>query len=198
MIYTIHMYLCWQEQVEAPEIEASASAALQNPVPGIGSQPFLRPAADSGLVDSVNKKQEYDNPYFEPQYGFPTEEDAEEEQVESYTPRFNQNLNGNKYVHAAFRCSFFHHPSYVRVMDVLILPSIFAWTCVCVIKISCDLLLVSGLSGLYVPAAWGSQESLMERETRKTAPPIPPSPTAAMMDLVDLCLLPVRINQVLV
>ncbi|XP_027871573.1 MAP kinase-activating death domain protein isoform X13 [Xiphophorus couchianus] len=84
------------EQVEAPEIEASASAALQNPVPGIGSQPFLRPAADSGLVDSVNKKQEYDNPYFEPQYGFPTEEDAEEEQVESYTPRFNQNLNGNK------------------------------------------------------------------------------------------------------
>ncbi|XP_032415975.1 MAP kinase-activating death domain protein isoform X14 [Xiphophorus hellerii] len=84
------------EQAEAPEIEASASAALQNPVPGIGSQPFLRPAADSGLVDSVNKKQEYDNPYFEPQYGFPTEEDAEEEQVESYTPRFNQNLNGNK------------------------------------------------------------------------------------------------------
>ncbi|MEQ2269366.1 hypothetical protein XENORESO_003608, partial [Xenotaenia resolanae] len=84
------------EQAEAPEIEASASAALQNPVPGLGTQPFLRPAPDAGLADSVNKKQEYDNPYFEPQYGFPTEEDAEEEQVESYTPRFNQNLNGNK------------------------------------------------------------------------------------------------------
>ncbi|XP_035991891.1 MAP kinase-activating death domain protein isoform X18 [Fundulus heteroclitus] len=84
------------EQVEAPEIEASASAALQNPVPGLGSQPFLRPPADAGLVDPANKKQEYDNPYFEPQYGFPTEEDTEEEQVESYTPRFNQNLNGNK------------------------------------------------------------------------------------------------------
>ncbi|XP_038126541.1 MAP kinase-activating death domain protein isoform X25 [Cyprinodon tularosa] len=84
------------EQSEAPEIEASASAALQNPVPVLGSQPFLRPAADVGLVDSANKKQEYDNPYFEPQYGFPTEEDAEEEQVETYTPRFNQNLNGNK------------------------------------------------------------------------------------------------------
>uniref|UniRef100_A0A3Q2GPH1 MAP kinase-activating death domain protein n=1 Tax=Cyprinodon variegatus TaxID=28743 RepID=A0A3Q2GPH1_CYPVA len=83
-------------QSEAPEIEASASAALQNPVPVLGSQPFLRPAADVGLVDSANKKQEYDNPYFEPQYGFPTEEDAEEEQVETYTPRFNQNLNGNK------------------------------------------------------------------------------------------------------
>uniref|UniRef100_A0AAQ6AJ91 MAP kinase-activating death domain protein n=1 Tax=Amphiprion ocellaris TaxID=80972 RepID=A0AAQ6AJ91_AMPOC len=44
-----------------------------------------------------NKKQEYDNPYFEPQYGFPSEDDPDaEEQVESYTPRFNQNLNGNK------------------------------------------------------------------------------------------------------
>ncbi|XP_061595059.1 MAP kinase-activating death domain protein isoform X31 [Cololabis saira] len=80
-----------------PEIEASASAALQNPVPGLGSQPFLRPAVDAGLVDPANKKQEYDNPYFEPQYGFPSEDDPDaEEQVESYTPRFNQNLNGNK------------------------------------------------------------------------------------------------------
>uniref|UniRef100_A0A7N6C636 MAP kinase-activating death domain protein n=1 Tax=Anabas testudineus TaxID=64144 RepID=A0A7N6C636_ANATE len=86
-----------QGQGEAPEIEASASAALQNPIPGLGSQPFLRPTADAGLVDPANKKQEYDNPYFEPQYGFPSEDDPDaEEQVESYTPRFNQNLNGNK------------------------------------------------------------------------------------------------------
>ncbi|XP_073321033.1 MAP kinase-activating death domain protein isoform X2 [Pagrus major] len=85
------------EQGEAPEIEASASAALQNPVPALASQPFLRPTADTGLVDPANKKQEYDNPYFEPQYGFPSEDDPDaEEQVESYTPRFNQNLNGNK------------------------------------------------------------------------------------------------------
>uniref|UniRef100_A0A673CZK9 MAP kinase-activating death domain protein n=1 Tax=Sphaeramia orbicularis TaxID=375764 RepID=A0A673CZK9_9TELE len=85
------------EQVEPAEIEASASAALQNPVPGLGAQPFLRPPSDAGLVDPANKKQEYDNPYFEPQYGFPTEDDPDaEEQVESYTPRFNQNLNGNK------------------------------------------------------------------------------------------------------
>ncbi|XP_037547835.1 MAP kinase-activating death domain protein isoform X9 [Nematolebias whitei] len=87
------------DQGEAPEIEASASVALQNPVPGlgIGSQPFLRHAADTGLVESTNKKQEYDNPYFEPQYGFPSEDDPDaEEQVETYTPRFNQNLNGNK------------------------------------------------------------------------------------------------------
>lgn len=89
----------FQEQGEAPEIEASASAALQNPIPGMGSQPFLRPTADAGPVEPANKKQEYDNPYFEPQYGFPSEDDPDaEEQVESYTPRFNQNLNGNKCV----------------------------------------------------------------------------------------------------
>ncbi|CAK6974918.1 MAP kinase-activating death domain protein isoform X3 [Scomber scombrus] len=85
------------EQGEAPEIEAIAGAAIQNPVPVLGSQPFLRATADAGLVDPANKKQEYDNPYFEPQYGFPSEDDPDaEEQVESYTPRFNQNLNGNK------------------------------------------------------------------------------------------------------
>lgn len=76
-------------------MEASASAALQNPAPALGSQPFLRPAADP---EPAGKKQEYDNPYFEPQYGFPSEDDPEEEHVESYTPRFNQNLNGNKCV----------------------------------------------------------------------------------------------------
>ncbi|XP_046898680.1 MAP kinase-activating death domain protein isoform X7 [Hypomesus transpacificus] len=85
------------EQTEQGEMEASASAALQNPVPVLGGPPFSRPTPDSTAVDSVTKKREYDNPYFEPQYGFPAEEDPEsEEQEESYTPRFNQNLNGNK------------------------------------------------------------------------------------------------------
>uniref|UniRef100_A0A8C7X7N0 MAP kinase-activating death domain protein n=1 Tax=Oryzias sinensis TaxID=183150 RepID=A0A8C7X7N0_9TELE len=75
----------------------SASAAVQNPVPGLSGEQFVRPVADAGLIDSANKKQEYDNPYFEPQYGFPSEDDPDaEEQVESYTPRFIQNLNGNK------------------------------------------------------------------------------------------------------
>lgn len=47
----------------------------------------------------MSKKREYDNPYFEPQYGFPAEEEADsEEQEESYTPRFHQNINGSKYV----------------------------------------------------------------------------------------------------
>ncbi|XP_061671182.1 MAP kinase-activating death domain protein isoform X3 [Syngnathoides biaculeatus] len=68
-----------------------------NPVIGVTTQPSLRSGIETGLVDQTIKKREYDNPYFEPQYGFPTEDDPDtEEQVESYTPRFNQNLNGKK------------------------------------------------------------------------------------------------------
>uniref|UniRef100_A0AAY4DLG1 MAP kinase-activating death domain protein n=1 Tax=Denticeps clupeoides TaxID=299321 RepID=A0AAY4DLG1_9TELE len=82
---------------EPGEMEASASAVLQNSVPGLAVPPFTRPTPDPVPMDAANKKKEYDNPYFEPQYGFPTDDDADnEEQEESYTPRFNQNLNGNK------------------------------------------------------------------------------------------------------
>ncbi|XP_052317920.1 MAP kinase-activating death domain protein isoform X4 [Oncorhynchus keta] len=85
------------EQAEPVEMEALASAALQNPVPGLGVPTFSRPPPDAAPVGPANKKGEYDNPYFEPQYGFPAEEDPEaEDQEETYTPRFNQNLNGNK------------------------------------------------------------------------------------------------------
>uniref|UniRef100_A0A4W5KUF2 MAP kinase-activating death domain protein n=1 Tax=Hucho hucho TaxID=62062 RepID=A0A4W5KUF2_9TELE len=85
------------EQVEPVEMEALASAALQNPVPGLGAVPFSRPPPDATPGGPANKKGEYDNPYFEPQYGFPAEEDPEaEDQEETYTHRFNQNLNGNK------------------------------------------------------------------------------------------------------
>ncbi|KAK7170422.1 hypothetical protein R3I94_000592 [Phoxinus phoxinus] len=84
------------EQKE-PAVEVTTSVPIQNSVPGLGAPPFTRPGPDPVPVDTGNKKREYDNPYFEPQYGFPTEEDAEaDEQEESYTPRFNQNLNGNK------------------------------------------------------------------------------------------------------
>ncbi|XP_056121397.1 MAP kinase-activating death domain protein isoform X40 [Rhinichthys klamathensis goyatoka] len=85
------------EQKEPVDVEATTSVPIKNSVPGLGAPPFTRPGPDPVPVDPGNKKREYDNPYFEPQYGFPTEEDAEaDEQEESYTPRFNQNLNGNK------------------------------------------------------------------------------------------------------
>uniref|UniRef100_A0A8B9RMZ0 MAP kinase-activating death domain protein n=1 Tax=Astyanax mexicanus TaxID=7994 RepID=A0A8B9RMZ0_ASTMX len=86
-----------QGATEAVELEASATAALQNSVPGLVPPPFTRPVPEPTPADLANKKREYDNPYFEPQYGFPAEEEADsEEQEESYTPRFNQNINGNK------------------------------------------------------------------------------------------------------
>uniref|UniRef100_A0A8C2I6V0 MAP kinase-activating death domain protein n=1 Tax=Cyprinus carpio TaxID=7962 RepID=A0A8C2I6V0_CYPCA len=85
------------EQKEPAEVEATAGMTLPNSVPGLGAPPFTRLTPDPVPVDPANKKREYDNPYFEPQYGFPSEEDTEaDEQEESYTPRFNQNLNGNK------------------------------------------------------------------------------------------------------
>uniref|UniRef100_A0A8C7GXC3 MAP kinase-activating death domain protein n=1 Tax=Oncorhynchus kisutch TaxID=8019 RepID=A0A8C7GXC3_ONCKI len=85
------------EQAEPVEMEALASTALQNPVPGLGAPPFSRPPPDAAPVGPANKKGEYDNPYFEPQYGFPAEEDPEaEDQEETYTPRFNQNLNAQR------------------------------------------------------------------------------------------------------
>uniref|UniRef100_A0A8C1FSJ1 MAP kinase-activating death domain protein n=1 Tax=Cyprinus carpio carpio TaxID=630221 RepID=A0A8C1FSJ1_CYPCA len=82
---------------EPAEVEATEGMTLPNSVPGLGAPPFTRLPPDPVPVDPANKKREYDNPYFEPQYGFPSEEDTEaDEQEESYTPRFNQNLNGNK------------------------------------------------------------------------------------------------------
>nr|XP_009301571.1 MAP kinase-activating death domain protein isoform X36 [Danio rerio] len=85
------------EQKEPVEVEPIANVTYPSSAPVLGPPPFTRPTPDPTLVDPANKKREYDNPYFEPQYGFPTEEDAEtDEQEESYTPRFNQNLNGNK------------------------------------------------------------------------------------------------------
>ncbi|XP_027434041.1 MAP kinase-activating death domain protein isoform X17 [Zalophus californianus] len=41
------------------------------------------------------RQRTYDNPYFEPQYGLPPEED-DDEQGESYTPRFSQHVNGSR------------------------------------------------------------------------------------------------------
>ncbi|XP_041845742.1 MAP kinase-activating death domain protein isoform X12 [Melanotaenia boesemani] len=65
------------EQAEVLEMEASASVALQNPVPGLGSQPFLRPSADAGLVDAANKKQETQRPLRPSSLRLPGESDGE-------------------------------------------------------------------------------------------------------------------------
>ncbi|XP_063145796.1 MAP kinase-activating death domain protein isoform X17 [Candoia aspera] len=94
------------ESVDSAEIEEKMVAGFSNHLSSLPLQPnFPKMAVDHRESESPSfslsstegmvKKREYDNPYFEPQYGFPTEEE-EDEQEESYTPKFNQNLNGNR------------------------------------------------------------------------------------------------------
>ncbi|XP_032919370.1 MAP kinase-activating death domain protein isoform X24 [Catharus ustulatus] len=95
-----------QEAADSAEIEEKLAAGFSNHLSSLPLQPnFPKISLDrresdiaAGSLSSsegVVRKREYDNPYFEPQYGFPTE-DEDDEQEESYTPRFNQNLNGSR------------------------------------------------------------------------------------------------------
>ncbi|XP_065542549.1 MAP kinase-activating death domain protein isoform X4 [Lathamus discolor] len=95
-----------QESADAAEMEEKLVAGFTSHLPSLSLQPsFPKISLDRRESDSaagsmsssegVVRKREYDNPYFEPQYGFPTE-DEDDEQEESYTPRFNQNLNGSR------------------------------------------------------------------------------------------------------
>ncbi|XP_068256329.1 MAP kinase-activating death domain protein isoform X9 [Nyctibius grandis] len=95
-----------QESADSAEMEEKLVAGFSNHLPSLPLQPsFPKISLDRRESDSaagsmsssegVVRKREYDNPYFEPQYGFPTE-DEDDEQEESYTPRFNQNLNGSR------------------------------------------------------------------------------------------------------
>lgn len=96
-----------QESANSAEIEDKLVSGFSNHLPSLRLQPSFpkisldRHESDStsgsmSCLEGVVKKQEYDNPYFEPQYGFPMEDDDEQE--ESYTPRFNQNLSGSRRV----------------------------------------------------------------------------------------------------
>ncbi|XP_053835176.1 MAP kinase-activating death domain protein isoform X3 [Vidua macroura] len=95
-----------QEAADSAEIEEKLAAGFSNHLSSLPLQSsFPKISLDrresdiaAGSISSsegVVRKREYDNPYFEPQYGFPTE-DEDDEQEESYTPRFNQNLNGSR------------------------------------------------------------------------------------------------------
>ncbi|KAM7041903.1 MAP kinase-activating death domain protein isoform 3-T4 [Acridotheres tristis] len=95
-----------REAADSAEIEEKLAAGFSNHLSSLPLQPsFPKISLDrresdiaAGSMSSsegVVRKREYDNPYFEPQYGFPTE-DEDDEQEESYTPRFNQNLNGSR------------------------------------------------------------------------------------------------------
>uniref|UniRef100_A0AAR2KCH9 MAP kinase-activating death domain protein n=1 Tax=Pygocentrus nattereri TaxID=42514 RepID=A0AAR2KCH9_PYGNA len=104
----IHDFQEYKEESgeRGPETEGAIEATDSQPLRSSSST--TASSSPSTVIQGVNHVstalfifvdyiQEYDNPYFEPQYGFPAEEEADsEEQEESYTPRFNQNMNGNK------------------------------------------------------------------------------------------------------
>ncbi|KAM6275105.1 MAP kinase-activating death domain protein isoform 4-T4 [Porphyrio hochstetteri] len=94
------------EPADSAEMEEKLVAGFSNHLPSLPLQPNFpkinldhreseSTAGSMSSSEGVVRKREYDNPYFEPQYGFPTE-DEDDEQEESYTPRFNQNLNGSR------------------------------------------------------------------------------------------------------
>ncbi|XP_074005972.1 MAP kinase-activating death domain protein isoform X8 [Numenius arquata] len=93
------------ESADSAEMEEKLVAGFSNHLPSLPLQASFpkisldrresdTAAGSMSSSEGVVRKREYDNPYFEPQYGFPME-DEDDEQEESYTPRFNQNLNGS-------------------------------------------------------------------------------------------------------
>ncbi|XP_032138036.1 MAP kinase-activating death domain protein isoform X10 [Sapajus apella] len=85
------------EPADSTEMDDKAAVGVSKPLPSmppsIGKSDVDRRQTEIG--EGSVRRRIYDNPYFEPQYGFPPEED-EDEQGESYTPRFSQHVNGNR------------------------------------------------------------------------------------------------------
>ncbi|XP_032894359.1 MAP kinase-activating death domain protein isoform X16 [Amblyraja radiata] len=76
--------LTFHNHIAATSIQAFAKVSLEQ-------------RENDGLSEGLGHQKDYDNPYFEPQYGFPAEEDeGEDDQGESYTPNFVQPINGNR------------------------------------------------------------------------------------------------------
>ncbi|XP_069888502.1 MAP kinase-activating death domain protein isoform X30 [Dipodomys merriami] len=85
------------EPADSSEMDDKAAVGISKPLPPVppstGKSNVDRHQTEIG--DGSVRRRTYDNPYFEPQYGFPPEED-DDEQGESYTPRFSQHVNGNR------------------------------------------------------------------------------------------------------
>ncbi|XP_045413962.1 MAP kinase-activating death domain protein isoform X25 [Lemur catta] len=85
------------EPADSTEMDDKAAVGVFKPLPSVppsvGKSNVDRRQTEIG--EGSVRRRTYDNPYFEPQYGFPPEED-DDEQGESYTPRFSQHVNGNR------------------------------------------------------------------------------------------------------
>uniref|UniRef100_A0A8D1SXZ0 MAP kinase-activating death domain protein n=1 Tax=Sus scrofa TaxID=9823 RepID=A0A8D1SXZ0_PIG len=85
------------EPADSVEMDNKAAVGISKPLatmpPSIGKLNVDRHQAEIG--EGSVRRRTYDSPHFEPQCGFPPEED-DDEQGESYTPRFSQHVNGNR------------------------------------------------------------------------------------------------------
>ncbi|XP_045642546.1 MAP kinase-activating death domain protein isoform X34 [Ursus americanus] len=85
------------EPADSTEADDKAAVGVPKPLPtvpaSIGKSNVDRRQTEIG-EGSVCRRT-YDNPCLEPQYGLPPEED-DDEQGESYTPRFSQHVSGNR------------------------------------------------------------------------------------------------------
>ncbi|XP_071974844.1 MAP kinase-activating death domain protein isoform X37 [Engystomops pustulosus] len=87
-----------QESADSTEPDEKVLGVLQNHLPALAptfNRLVMERRESEASVGSEARRREYDNPYFEPQYGFPPEEENEDRE-ESYTPMFNQTVNGTR------------------------------------------------------------------------------------------------------
>ncbi|XP_072278071.1 MAP kinase-activating death domain protein isoform X21 [Pyxicephalus adspersus] len=88
-----------QESADSAEPDEKVLGVLQNHLPNLAPTfnrlGMERRESEASVSGVEARRREYDNPYFEPQYGFPPEEENEERE-ESYTPMFNQTVNGTR------------------------------------------------------------------------------------------------------
>ncbi|KAM5316621.1 MAP kinase-activating death domain protein isoform 12-T14 [Glossophaga mutica] len=85
------------EPADSTEMGDQAAVGVSKPPPAVPPS-VGRPNVDRRQTETGEgsvRRHTYDNPYFEPQYGFPPEEE-DDDQGESYTPRFSQHGSGSR------------------------------------------------------------------------------------------------------
>ncbi|XP_036883789.1 MAP kinase-activating death domain protein isoform X31 [Sturnira hondurensis] len=85
------------EPADSTEMGDKVAVGVSKPPPAVPPS-VGRPNVDRRQTEPGEgsvRRRTYDNPYFEPQYGFPPEEE-DDDQGESYTPRFSQHGSGSR------------------------------------------------------------------------------------------------------
>lgn len=88
--------ICSQEPVDSAETDDKVAGGVPKSLPtvppGVGKCSMDGHQTETG--EGSVRQRASDSPCLQPQYGFPPEED--DEQGESYTPRFSQHVSGHR------------------------------------------------------------------------------------------------------